>query len=74
MRKERNLSILQTADQQDLRTEIDRTRSRIESACNHFDEAVDPALIDCCIYELKAAQMRYQFLLRHFKSLEQLIE
>lgn len=55
-----------------LRDEIDRTKSCIEAARNHFEEVVDPTLIDCYIYELNAAQLRYQFLLRRFKLLEQL--
>jgi hypothetical protein len=32
---------------------------------------VDPTLIDCYIYELNATQLRYQFLLRRFKHLEE---
>lgn len=56
----------------DLRAEIDRTRLTIESARNHFEQVVDPTLIDCYIYELNAAQLRYQFLLRRFKLLEEL--
>lgn len=56
----------------DLRAEIDRTRLTIEAARNHFEQVVDPTLIDCYIYELNAAQLRYQFLLRRFKLLEEL--
>ena len=55
----------------DLRAEIDRTRLTIEAARNHFEQVVDPTLIDCYIYELKAVQLRYQFLLRRFKLLEE---
>lgn len=54
----------------DLRAEIDRTRRTIDAARNHFEQVVDPTLIDCYIYELNAAQLRYQFLLRRFKLLE----
>lgn len=53
-----------------LRIEIERTQCAIDSARNHFEQAVDPTLIDCYIYELNAAQLRYQFLLRKFKSQE----
>ncbi|MCI9106576.1 MAG: YaaL family protein [Lachnospiraceae bacterium] len=59
-------------ENQELIEEIDRTRNTIESARNHFEQVVDPTLIDCYIYELKAAQLRYQFLLRRFKLLEEL--
>ncbi|WP_432626346.1 YaaL family protein [Brotaphodocola sp.] len=54
-----------------LKAEIDQTRTSMESARNHFDQATDPSLIDCYIYELNAAQLRYQFLLRRFKFLEE---
>ncbi len=60
------------SENQELIEEIDRTRNTIESARNHFEQVVDPTLIDCYIYELKAAQLRYQFLLRRFKLLEEL--
>ncbi len=53
-----------------LRAQIDQTRDTIEAVNNHFEQEVDPMLIDCYIYELKAAQLRYQFLLRRFKRLE----
>lgn len=59
-------------ENQELIEEIDRTRNTIESARNHFEQVVDPTLIDCYIYELKAAQLRYQFLLRRFKLLKEL--
>ena len=59
-------------ENQELIEEIDRTRNTIESARNHFEQVVEPTLIDCYIYELKAAQLRYQFLLRRFKLLEEL--
>lgn len=53
-----------------LKAEIENTRHAIETARNHFEQEVDPTLIDCCIYEWNAAQLRYQFLLRKFKSRE----
>ncbi|MCC8026042.1 MAG: YaaL family protein [Clostridium sp.] len=54
-----------------LRREIHKSQRAIDAARNHFEEAVDPTLIDCYIYELNAAQLRYQFLLRKFKSQEE---
>ena len=35
-------------------------------------QVTEPPLIDCCIYELNAVWLRYQFLLRRFKLLERL--
>ncbi len=51
-----------------LRGEIRRVRDAIDTARNHFEQVVDPTLIDCYIYELNAAQLRYQFLLRSCKD------
>lgn len=53
-----------------LREEIEQTREEIDAARNHFEQALDPTLIDCYIYEINAAQLRYQFLLRRFKAAE----
>ena len=49
------------------------TITTINTVFNHFEEVVDPTLIDCYIYELKAAHLRYQFLLRHIKQQENTI-
>lgn len=57
-------------ERQALRAQIEQTRNKIDSVRNHFEQVVDPTLIDCYIYELNAAQLRYQFLLRRFKNLE----
>ena len=57
-------------ERQPLRAQIEQTRHKIDSVRNHFEQVVDPTLIDCYIYELNAAQLRYQFLLRRFKNLE----
>lgn len=57
-------------ERQALRREIEKTQFCIDSARNHFEQAVDPMMIDCYIYELNAAQLRYQFLLRKFKTME----
>lgn len=63
-------SMCRSLENQKLRTEIEQTRCSIDCARNHFEQAIEPTLIDCYIYELNAAQLRYQFLLRRFKSLE----
>ncbi|WP_394524400.1 YaaL family protein [Lacrimispora sp. JR3] len=57
-------------EEQRLRHEIECSKTAIDAARNHFEQVVDPTLIDCYIYELNAAQLRYQFLLRRFKSQE----
>lgn len=72
MKQYKNLkhAVGRTLESQALRAEIEQTRCSIDSARNHFEEAIEPTLIDCYIYELNAAQLRYQFLLRQFKRLE----
>ncbi len=44
------------------------TQGALDRAQSNFEQVNDPALVDCYIYELKAAQMRYQFLLRRVKQ------
>ena len=62
--------LVRSEEEKNLRREIERSKTAIDSARNHFEQVVDPTLIDCYIYELNAAQLRYQFLLRRFKSRE----
>lgn len=57
-------------EERNLRWEIECSKAAIDAARNHFEQVVDPTLIDCYIYELNAAQLRYQFLLRRMKSRE----
>lgn len=57
-------------EDQHLRDEIERTKWAIDTARNNFEQVVDPILVDCYIYELNAAQLRYQFLLKRAKMRE----
>ena len=54
----------------ELKKQIRASQTAILSAQNQFEQVVDPALIDCYIYELNAAQLRYQFLLQSLKKRE----
>ena len=54
----------------ELKRQIELSKMAITSAQNQFEHVIDPTLIDCYIYELNAAQLRYQFLLRSLKSYE----
>ena len=62
--------LVRSEEEKNLRREIERSKPAIASARNHFEQVIAPTLIDCYIYELNAAQLRYQFLLRRFKSRE----
>ncbi|MCI8512477.1 MAG: YaaL family protein [Lachnospiraceae bacterium] len=57
-------------DTAELMQQIEISKTAILSAQNQFEHVVDPTLIDCYIYELNAAQLRYQFLLRSLKNRE----
>lgn len=57
-------------DMNELKRQIEASQLAITSARNQFEHVIDPTLIDCYIYELNAAQLRYQFLLRNLKKYE----
>lgn len=44
--------------------DIRKTKLALDTAHSNFNNALDPDLIDCCIYELNAMQKRYAFLLK----------
>ena len=60
----------QTILSPDLSRAIDLARQEMDDAYLHFQNASDPDLIDCSIYELQAVQMRYRFLLRQAELLD----
>lgn len=47
-----------------LREELTLARHALENAYSGFDNATDPDLIDCYIYELNAVMKRYRYLLQ----------
>lgn len=51
-----------------LLAEIRQTKQEIDDAYTNFQNASDPDLIDCYIYQSNAAWMRYSFLLRQAKT------
>ena len=55
---------------QQLLEDIRKTKYALDCAYSHFENVVDPDLIDCSIYELKAVQMRYRFLLKQAELLD----
>ena len=70
MKQKSDLASLRLADQRALRAEIKKTKNEMDVIRNHFEQVVDPTLIDCYIYQLNAVQLKYQFLLRRFKNQE----
>lgn len=43
--------------------DIEKTKEALRLAYNGLDNAIDPDLIDCYIYEVNSELMRYRFLL-----------
>ncbi len=43
--------------------QINESKLALDIAYSNFENMTDPTLIDCSIYELKAAQRRYAYLL-----------
>lgn len=50
--------------------DLDRTKTDLALAYQNLQNVVEPDLIDCYIYEVKAVQMRYKFLLERAKQIE----
>lgn len=51
--------------------ELLTTQREMYSAYADFENVIDPDLIDSCIYQLKAAQLKYRFLLNRVRSFEE---
>ncbi|MGN0482205.1 MAG: YaaL family protein [Lachnospiraceae bacterium] len=51
-----------------LLAEIEQTQKDLSAAYLNFQDAVEPELIDFYIYQLKANQVKHQFLLRQLKE------
>ena len=48
--------------------DLERAKYDLALAYNNFENAMEPDLIDCCIYQVNALQMRYKFLLTKVKK------
>lgn len=68
--KKNMASLRDTSDILELKRQIEASKLAMSSAQNQFEHVIDPTLIDCYIYELNAAQLRYQFLLKCLKKKE----
>ncbi len=53
---------------QPLFDELGSTRNALECAYSRFDESTEPELIEACVYEINAAQARYNYLIRLIKE------
>ena len=53
-----------------IKQELEQTKEDLDLALHNLNYVLDPDLIDCCIYEVQAAQLRYKVLLREAKRSE----
>lgn len=47
---------------------IEKAKKDLHCAYTNFENALEPDLIDCYIYQLQSAQLRYKFLLNCAKK------
>lgn len=50
--------------------DLARTKDNLDFAYANFQNVVEPDLIDAYIYEVNAMQLKYKFLLRRVKQIE----
>ena len=68
--KRLDINIILTYDEKYLVEEINMTKAALSAAYANFDNATDPDLIDCYIYQLNSEQKRYKYLLQKAKESE----
>lgn len=49
--------------------DLEKARYDLALAYDNFQNAIEPDMIDSCIYQVNALQMRYKFLLTRVKQL-----
>ena len=53
-----------------LMNDLNQTAKDLQYAYDNLENVIDPDMIDSCIYEVNAVQMRYKFLLTKIKQIE----
>ena len=51
--------------------DLEKARCDLALVYDNFENAMEPDMIDCCIYQMNALQMRYKFLLTKAKQLNE---
>jgi hypothetical protein len=69
-RKEKTKQKPLTYEEKYLLEEIAMTKNAIETAYSNFENAVEPDLIDCYIYQLNSEQKRYKYLIERAKAVQ----
>lgn len=68
--REKRKSNQEDKNREQLLREIDNAKQIIENVYRNMAYIADPDMIDCCIYELNAWELRYKVLLRQMKNEE----
>ncbi|HHX02379.1 MAG TPA: YaaL family protein [Firmicutes bacterium] len=55
-------------DPASLRQQVENAKNDWQAARSYFDNLTDPELIDYAIYSLEAAERKYMYLLKKYKS------
>lgn len=58
-----------TYDEKYLMEELTQTKNALDAAYSNFDNALDPDLIDSCIYQVNSVQKKYKFLVERARIL-----
>lgn len=61
-------ALVETVARERLMSEIKDVRISLETAHSNFQNASDPDLIDCYIYEMNAIHFRYKYLLKQMRE------
>ncbi len=61
---------IETIEKNNLSREIVLAKNALMSAQSNFNNATDPLLIDCYIYQVQSEELRYKFLLSRAKELK----
>ena len=67
---ERIISLKKDSTYALLLDDLKKAKNDLELAYSNFENVVDPDLIDSCIYQVNAVQLRYKFLLGRVKQIE----
>lgn len=67
-------SVPVTYNQKYLKDELRMTQDALSVAYSNLDNATDPDLIDCYIYQLNSVQKRYKYLLEQARQYESSIQ
>lgn len=60
--------VARDSSMQELFNELGEMRTALEDAYMRFNVTTEPELVDACVYEINAAQSRYNYLLRTIKE------